>query len=169
MGSYLIMAITKEKKEAIIAKLKDGLSSAQSAVFVKFHGLSVGDTTAMRKELRDNDVVYTVAKKTLIGRALDEAALKGDKPELEGEVALAYGDDLLAPAREVYAFQKKHKDSVTILGGVFEGTYKSKEEMTDIAAIPAPEVLRGQFVNIINSPIQSFVIALNQIAETKTS
>jgi large subunit ribosomal protein L10 len=163
----VFMAITKEKKEAIIAKLESGLSSAQSAVFVKFHGLSVGDTTAMRKDLRDNNVAYTVAKKSLIGRALESVKPKGDKPALEGEIALAYGDDLLAPAREVYAFQKKHKDGVTIVGGIFEGMYKSKEEMTEIAAIPAPEILRGQFVNVINSPIQGLVIALNQIAEAK--
>ena len=88
-------------------------------------------------------------------------------PDLPGEVAIAYGTDLLAPAREVYGFQKKFKDKVSILGGVFDGSYKNQPDMMSIATIPAPEVLRGMFVNVINSQIQGFVIALDQIAQKK--
>ncbi len=54
-----------------------------------------------------------------------------------------------------------------ILGGVFDGVYKSKEEMTEIASIPSLQTLRGMFVNVINSPIQGLAVSLNQIAEKK--
>jgi len=127
----------------------------------------VRDTSNLRKKLRDASVSYFVAKKTLTKRALSEEKIEGEIPELEGELAIAYGEDLIAPAREVYEFQKSHKDHVSILGGIFEKSYKNKEEMLEIASIPAPQVLRGMFVNVINSPIQGLAVALNAIAEKR--
>ncbi|GMQ95307.1 MAG: 50S ribosomal protein L10 [Patescibacteria group bacterium] len=161
------MAITKDKKREVIEGVQNAASSSDSLVFVNFHGLNVVDTTTLRKELRDKGISYMVAKKTLIKRALHDSKLEGDMPELDGELALAYGDDLLAPAREVFNFQKLHKDSVAILGGIFEGRYMDKAEMTSIATIPPAPVLYGQFVNLINSPIQRFAVVLNEIAKMR--
>lgn len=161
------MAITKEKKKEILEKVRTAVDGAQSVVFVNFNGLNVSDTTELRSVLRNEGVGYTVAKKTLIGRALDNKDIKGERPEFEGELAIAYGEDLLAPAREIHTFSKKHKDNIAILGGIFEGEYKSKDEMLAIATIPPLQTLRAQFVNVINSPIQGFVMAVNAIADKK--
>jgi large subunit ribosomal protein L10 len=120
----------------------------------------------MRSKFRGEGVGYFVAKKTLIKRAFD-GAFEGELPTLDGEVAVAYSSDLIAPAQNVREFEKKFADNISILGGVFEGVYKSKEEMTEIASIPPLQVLRGMFVNVINSPIQGLVIGLNAIAEKR--
>ncbi len=161
------MAITKEKKGEIVAKVKDIIDASKSVVFVNFHKLPVSESTVVRKELRSKDVQFTVAKKTLTKRALNDSKISGEMPQLDGELALVYSADLLAPAREIYEFQKKLDGKVSILGGVFDGVYKSKVEMEAIASIPSQKTLYAQFVNIINSPIQGFVLALNAIAEKK--
>jgi large subunit ribosomal protein L10 len=161
------MAINKSKKLEIVKKAEDILKGASSVVFVKFNAFKVNDSNAMRKQLRKEGVDYSVIKKTLMKRALLAKGIEGQEPLLEGEVAMAYGKDLLAPAREVYEFQKKFKDVMAIVGGVFDGVYKSKEEMLSIATIPSMKGLQGQFVNLINSPIQGFVMALSAIADKK--
>ncbi|HEY4516064.1 MAG TPA: 50S ribosomal protein L10 [Candidatus Paceibacterota bacterium] len=161
------MPINKEKKKEIVSDLKKAMGDAKSMVFVNFHGLSVADSSVMRKALRKEDVNFSVAKKTLIKIALDEVAPEGERPEFKGELALAWSDDLLAPARGVYEFQKKFDGKISILGGVFEKKYMSAIEMLGIASIPPLDALRGMFVNIVNSPIQRFAIALGQIAEKK--
>jgi len=160
------MAISKDKKQSILDELKNILSDSESVTFVNFHGLGVADTTAVRKGLRENEVGYRVAKKTLVKKALSEAGVGGDMPGFEGELALAYGKET-APAREIYNFVKKHEDSLGILGGIFEGKFLDKEEMTEIAQIPSMDVLRGMFVNLINSPIQRLAVVMGQIAEKK--
>lgn len=160
------MAITKAKKQDILAKLDSIKKDSKSIVFVGFKGIGVGDTTAMRAKLREEGVGYFVAKKTLIGRSFGDT-FAGEFPALEGEVAVAYSADAIAPAQNVLAFIKKHKDSLAILGGVFEGSYKDKAAMTEIASIPALPVLRGMFVNVINAPIQGLVLGLNAIAQKK--
>lgn len=161
------MPISKNKKQDIFKELTSIVSKAKSLVFVNFHGVSVTDATALRQSLRNNGVKYVVAKKTLVKKAVSDQKVTGEMPTLDGELGLAYGDDLLAPAREVYDFQKKLDNKIAILGGVFEGVFKNKEEMISIATIPPLQVLRGQFVNLINSPLQGLVIALNAIAEKK--
>jgi len=161
------MAITKEKKQEIVVKLKDAFANAQSFVFVNFHGLNVLGISEMRRSLSAAGVTYFVAKKSLIRRALSEAKLEGEVPDLPGELAIAWSNDLIAPAREVYGFQKKNPDSLKIVGGIFEGKLLGMVDMTEIAMIPPLPILHGKFVNIINSPIQRFVILLDQIAAQK--
>jgi large subunit ribosomal protein L10 len=161
------MAITKEKKKEIITGLEKAIAKSKSVVFVNFHKLLVKDASAIRRSLKSENVGYVVAKKSLFKRVLDGIKIKGETPNIKGELALAYGEDLIAPARSIYEFQKKLDGKVSILGGIFDGEFKSQAEMMGIASIPSLDVLRGMFVNIINSPIQRFAIALNQIAEKK--
>jgi large subunit ribosomal protein L10 len=75
--------------------------------------------------------------------------------------------DLIAPAREVFAFATTHKEQVAIVGGVFDGKFMSQTEMLAIATIPPVKVLYGQFVGMLAAPVRSFVIALDQIAQQK--
>lgn len=159
------MAITKQKKTQILQDLETIVDSADSMVFVRFTGLPVTETTAMRKGLREKGVGYRVAKKTLMKRVLAGKTFTGVLPELGGEIALVYGKDAIAPAREIYTFGKQYKERVAIVGGIFEKKYMNASEMTVIASIPSMFVLRGQFVNLINSPIQRIVTVLDRIAE----
>ncbi len=160
------MAITKEKKGEILKKLDGIKTDSDSIVFVNFNTLGGKDTTAMRAKLREEGVGMMVAKKTLIKKAF-EGTFEGEMPALAGEIALAYSTDAIAPAQNVKEFANQFTDSLAIAGGIFQGVYKNKEEMTEIASIPSLQVLRGMFVNVINSPIQGLAVALNQIAEKK--
>ena len=162
------MAITKAKKEDIVAKLDSIKNDSQSIVFVRFNGLTVAEISAMRDQMRENEVGYFVAKKTLMKRTFADH-FSGEMPELEGEIAVAYSADAIAPAQQIKEFAGKYKDKVAIVGGVFEGSYKNQAEMTEIASIPPLPVLRGMFVNVINSPIQGLAVALGQIADKKSA
>jgi len=161
--------ITKAQKKELIDSIAKALKSSKSVVFANFHHLIVSDDMAMRKALRKEGVGYMVVRKTLAKIALKEAGIEGTMPEFVGELAIVYGDDLTAPAREFFTFQKKYKDNVKIVGGIFEGKYMSVEEMTAVAMIPSQKTLYAQFVNLINSPIQRFAVVLDQIAKTKTA
>jgi large subunit ribosomal protein L10 len=162
------MAITKDKKKSILEKL-DGIKNSESIVFINFKGLPVAETTAMRQELSKSDVAYYVAKKTLVKKAFNEAGIEGNMPQLEGELAVVYGNDATGPAREIFAFQKKYDGKISILGGIFEHKFMDKIQMEEVAKIPSMHVLRGMFVNVINSPIQGFAMAIKAIADKKTA
>lgn len=151
--------------------MKERLAGAKSIVFVNFKALSVAESKTLRRKLSAEQVGYFVAKKTLAKRVLNDLKASGGMPELPGELSIAYGADLLAPARETYAFQKTARDkgSIAIMGGIFDGAYKTQEEMVEIARIPPLQVLRGQFVNLINSPIQRLAVVVEEIRKSKES
>lgn len=161
------MALSKDKKKGILDDLKTIIKDAGSLVFVNFHGLSMNETSGVRKALKGKGIGYMVAKKTLTRKALTDAKIAGDMPALDGELGIVYGKDLVEPARETYTFQKKLDKKLAILGGVFEGKFMNMSEMTVIAQIPSQKTLHAQFVNLINSPIQGFVMALSEIAKKK--
>lgn len=158
------MALTKAQKKEVLDKIND-ITGKEAVVFVNFSGLGGNDTVEMRKTLREAGVSYFVTKKTLVKKAFADSKIAGELPNLDGELALVYSDDAIAPAREIYSFQKKFADGINIMGGVFESRFMDKAEMEDIALIPSEQVLRGMFVNVINSPIQGFVMALKAIAD----
>ena len=163
------MAITKDKKKEILEKLEN-ISGSKSIIFANFHGLSGNDTVEMRKNLRDSEVSYFVARKTLVKRALENSKIEGTLPSLDGELAIVYSnDDVTAPAREIFKVQKSHEGAMQILGGVFENKYIDKSKAEEIALIPSHDVLKGMFVNVINSPIQGFVMAIKAIADKKSA
>jgi large subunit ribosomal protein L10 len=162
------MAISKDKKREIIAKLTDAFKEASSISFVTFSKLTVADSSKLRTQLSQDGVKFFVAKKTLIRKALETRGYKGDLPELPGEVAVAWtSDDVTAPSRGVYEFGKKLKGAIKLVGGVFENTFVDAPQMIAIATIPPMPVLRGMFVNVINSPIQGLVVALDKIRAQK--
>lgn len=163
------MPISKGKKKEIIEKVSTLLKDAKTVVFFNFKGFNVKNTIEMRRKLRESKVSYLVAKRTLAKRAFDEAKITGEMPKIVGETAMAFSADLTAPAREVYDFQKKFKDNLSIVGGIFDGKYVTKEEMMAIALIPSRQTLYAQFVNVINSPVQGLVMALDAVAKKKVS
>lgn len=161
------MAINKDKKKSILEKLEKVFKDAKSVAFVNFHGLTVLGATELRKTLKSNGVGYFVAKKTLIRKALEGKKVDGELPSLEGEIGIAWSDEVTAPAREVYSFAKKLGQGLSLVGGIFESKFLGKEGITTIAMIPGRKTLEAQFVNLINSPIQRFVISLDQISKKK--
>lgn len=164
--NHSIMAITRAKKEAIVEKLESIKNDSASLVFVGFRGLTVAESTAMRDALREAGVQYFVAKKTLIRRTLGDA-FTGEMPEFDGEIAVAYSEDLIAPAQHVKKFAETYKDRVDIQGGVFEGVFKDKAEMTEIASIPSLPTLYGMFANFLQQPAQGLALAIQAVAEAK--
>jgi large subunit ribosomal protein L10 len=165
---------TKQQKVELVKKLEDAFRNSVSTILVHFKGVNIGEETEMRRELKKQGVTYTVAKKTLIKRALRGLGHATDDVALDGEIAIAHGggEDATAAARLMHEYGKKFlndkkESKLSILGGLFEGKLVGRQLMQEIATIPSMQGLRGMFANIINSPRQRFAIAMSEVAKTK--
>jgi large subunit ribosomal protein L10 len=161
------MALKKAKKAELIDSYTNALKSAKSTVYVKFKGLPVGQTMQLRDSLFAEGVHYTVVKKTLWTRATQAVGITGEAPDVKEELAVVYGEDLLAPARLSYEFAKTHKDSFGIVGGIFDGEFKDAQAMTAIATIPPREVLLSQLAFLLQSPMQRLAVGIKAVADKK--
>ncbi len=163
------MAVTRQKKEEVLKSLKEGFKKAKIVMFVNFHGLNVKAANELRKILRGLGVSYGVAKKTLIKKALEGFSFEGVLPNLEGEIAVAVSEnDSLETIKAVENFAKKNK-TLKFAGGIFENKYIEGKTVVMLANIPPREILLGQLVNIINSPVRGLVVTLNGVTRKLVS
>jgi large subunit ribosomal protein L10 len=161
------MAVSRQVKQNVLAMLDKGLTNAQSVVFVSFDKLTVAESNSLRRTLESQGISYKVVKKTLLRKALETVSVAGTLPPLDGNLAIAWSEtDAAAAPREVYTFaQDGHKDQIKLIGGIFEGSYRDAQGINEIATIPSMQVLRGMFVNLINSPRQRFAVVLSEYAK----
>ncbi len=156
------MAITREKKETLVAALVNKLQTAKSVVFTDYRGLTVEEIDEVRNQLREQGIEFKVIKNTLFKIAAKEAGIELSDDIIGGHpVAVAFaGDDEVAPAKVVYAYTKKN-DKFGIVGGILEGKEISDIMVKSLASLPGREELYAKLVGSIASPLSGMVNVLS--------
>lgn len=150
------MAVSRQQKEQILAKLVENFKNAQSIGFASTTTLTVAEFEAMRNDLRSVNANYLIAKKTLIKKALKEALdIDVELADLPGQIgAVCSFDDAVAGLGKVNDVVKKTKgEKVDWAVSVFEGELKDNEATKAIAGMPSRETLLGRLVGSMQSPI----------------
>lgn len=154
-----------EQKQKQVAELAEKISASVAGVVVDYKGITVADDTALRKELRENNVEYFVVKNTILGRAVDGTALDGMKSVLEGTTALAISkDDHTAAARILGKFAEAH-ENFTIKSGFLDGELIDTAKIDALAKLPSREVLLATVCNAFQAPIAAFARAVQAIVD----
>lgn len=142
------------------------MQKAKSFVFADYQGLTVAMADELRKKMRESNVDYMVAKKTLISKAVQEAGYEVDTKSLPGMLSVAFGmEDEIAPARALGEMAKT--TPVKLVAGVFEGEFADQAKVTALSLLPSKKELLGQVVGTIYAPVSAFVRVLNAIRAAK--
>ena len=156
------------KKQAVVAELKEQMTSAKGAVFTSYRGLTVAQDTELRRELRAAGVTYRVVKNTMTRIAAKEAGLEGIDEHLEGTTALAFSaEDAVAPAKVICDYIKKNKledaGILTVKVGLVEGKVIDAFEVKALASLPSREELIAKLLGSMNAPISNTVNVLQGV------
>jgi large subunit ribosomal protein L10 len=153
-----------EEKQKLVADLAESLKNAQSGVLVNYCGITVEKDTALRAELRKNNVTYKVIKNTYIKQAAKMAGMDGFDSVLEGMTALAVSDDPIAPAKVLSKFADNN-EGFEVKAGFIDGRVIDVNEIKELAAIPGREGLIAKFLGSIQSPLYNFAYAIQAIID----
>ena len=154
-----------EAKKAEVAAIAERLQGACAGVLVDYKGINVADDTALRKELREAGVEYTVTKNSMIELAIKGTDLEGLSDCLAGPTALATStDDYVAAARILAKFANTHKD-FNIKSGFLDNEVISLDKIDSLAKLPSREVLLATVCNAFNAPIAAFARAVQAIVD----
>jgi large subunit ribosomal protein L10 len=155
--------MNREQKAAAIAEIVAQIKESDAVFAVDFRGISVPQAADVRTRLRDADASFRVVKNTLTERAADEAGAEMLKPLLEGPTALTFvrGDAALA-AKAIATFHRETQ-LLTFKGGMLDGDSLDAEQILAISRLPAREVLYGQLVGMVASPITGLARGLNAL------
>lgn len=158
------MAISKQKKNELVADLTELLTNAKTTVYAKYQGLTVAELQDLRKAARENGVKIKVVKNRLVRVAMGQIAVykDTDMTGLTGQLLYAVSDnDEVAPAKVLAEFAKTH-NALALVGGFNDlGNALSEDDVKALAAMPSKNELIAQVVAQLLSPVTDSVSALS--------
>ena len=157
--------MNRDQKAAVIDEVSAQIKESGAVFAVDYRGITVAQVADLRTRLSDAGARFRVVKNTLTEIAADRAGAEPLKDVLEGPTAFTFvrvdGDVALA-AKALAQFKREH-NVLDFKGGVMDGEALSVDQLMALSVLPAREVLHGQLVGIIASPITGFVRTLNAL------
>ena len=154
------MAISKQKKDELVAQYMDLIAQSDALILTEYKGMAVKDMQSLRTKIREADGAFYVTKNTLLKLALEESGATVPEDLLTGQVAtgFALGEaPSLAKALVDYADKA---ENLTIRGGVMEMTVLSQEQVESLAKLPSLEELHAQIIGLISAPARNLVTTI---------
>jgi len=145
--------MTKEDKAALVDEIADRLGDAEAIFAVDYRGITVPQAAELRAKLAEAEASFRVVKNRLAKRATERAGTTELDPLFEGPTALAFvKGDAVTAAKAISTFGRQH-DILAYKGGLMDGAPLEPDQFTAIARLPGLDVLRGQLVGVVSSPL----------------
>ncbi len=145
--------MTKQDKAALVDEIADRLGDAEAIFAVDYRGISVPQAAELRSRLAEADTTFRVVKNRLAKRATERVGTAELDQLFEGPTALAFvKGDAVAAAKAIATFGRQH-DILEYKGGLMDGAPLGPEQFGAIARLPGLDVLRGQLVGVVASPL----------------
>jgi len=158
------VAITRDKKQALVAEMSEALQGAKAVAFARYAGVSVAEMQELRKQARENSVSIRVVKNRLVRVSMSgNDIFKGtDTSSLEGQLLYAFSsEDEVAPSKVLHDFAKTHP-ALELAGGFSgEGLAQSAADVTALAGLPSKSQLIAEVVAQLLSPVHDTTNALS--------
>ena len=169
-----------EAKQATVAELKDDLSKARTTIVADYRGLTVSDISAVRRNLRGQDITYRVVKNRLAKIAAQEAGTMELNELLVGPSALAMGSGDESLIAKTFLDAIRPFRSVVVRGAVLNGKRVDGDAVTRLSTLPSRDMLLGQLAggiasplanmaSLLAAPLRNLGYALQQVADQKAA
>ena len=152
--------MNKEQKAAVIDRVAEQIQQATSIFAIDYRGISVKQAAELREALGDAETRFQIVKNRLTARAADKAGTEDLKELLEGPTAFAFVHGDAALAAKALATFRRQNGVLEFKGGTMDGETLTVEQIESIARLPAKDVLHGQFVGVLASPLTTLVRGL---------
>jgi large subunit ribosomal protein L10 len=172
--------MNRDQKAVAIAEIAENIDQSEAIFAVDYRGITVAQVAELRTKLRDADATFKVVKNSLTERAADQVGAEALKDFLAGPTALTFVRGDAATAAKTLADYAKVTQLLPFKGGLMEGNALDVEQIRSLSRLPSREVLYGQLVGVVASPISGLVrslgaligglaVALGQVHEKKAS
>lgn len=158
------MAISRDKKNTLVAELVELLSSAKTTAFATYQGLTVADIQQLRAAAREAGVTIKVVKNRLVRVALagTDTYKDVDTSSLNGQLLYAISsDDEVVPAKVLNDFAKKNPTLVIAGGLSAEAGLMTADDVKALASLPSKDQLIGEVIAQLLSPVNDVTNALS--------
>ena len=155
------MAITKEKKEQIVADYVDRLSQSQAIILTDYRGLTVANLSELRTKLREDSGVFQIIKNTLFKLALEQSGIPVPTEQMEGTVAVGYCLEEVPPVAKTLDDFARETKFLRIRGAILGTDLLDAKAVQNLADLPPREILLATLVGAVQGPMSGLVSTFN--------
>jgi large subunit ribosomal protein L10 len=155
--------MNRDEKSAVVDQIAEQFQEAEAIFAVDYRGISVAQAAELREKLRAADARFRVVKNSLSERAADQAGLEAIKPMLSGPTALTFVKGDAAAAAKALNDAARDFNLLEFKGGLLGDSLLSADDVRSIARLPSRQILYGQLVGVIASPITGLARGLNAL------
>jgi len=155
--------MNREQKAAVIEEVATQIKDSEAVFAVDYRGISVPQAAELRERLLEADATLRVVKNTLTERAADQVGAESLKELLDGPTAFTFVKGDAALAAKVIATFRRENQVLEFKGGTMDGATLSIDQIESISRLPTRDVMHGQLVGMMASPITGLVRGLNQL------
>ena len=148
--------MNKDTKKNYIEEMKKVFSSNEAVMITHYQGLNVIQLDQLRKELRENGILFKITKNRITKLAVKDSPCKDLEKFFTGPTAAALSSDPFLSARILSNFAKNN-DKLKIIAGFMDGKVIDQAEVAIIASLPTLKEARGQIVGILNASAQKLI------------
>jgi large subunit ribosomal protein L10 len=150
-----------EKKQKIVESLRETFSRCSVSILTDYRGLTTAELNDLRRKLREANIEYRVVKNSLAQFAVRSAGMEELADSFAGPVAVAFGyGEITQPAKVLADYIRANKSVLAIKGGFLEDKVLGPKDVESLANLPSREVLIGQVLAGMQSPVYGLVNVL---------
>ena len=155
--------MNRDQKAVAIAEIAAQIDESEAIFAVDYRGITVAQVAELRAKLRESDATFKVVKNSLTERAADQVGADTLKEFLSGPTALTFDRGDVATAAKAVADYGRATQLLPFKGGLMEGSTLDVEQIRSLSRLPSREVLYGQLVGVVASPVSGLVRTLNAL------
>ena len=152
-------------KSETVKEISEKAKKSQTIIVCEYRGLTVAQIQEVRRALRKENAEMNVYKNSLVERAVDELGYNDLNAILSGPNAIVFSEDVIAGAKVIAKYAKRHKDVLVVKGGIVEGKFVDAKGIIEVSKLPGKEGLLSMFLSCLQAPIRSFACAVKAVAD----
>ena len=152
-------------KSETVKEISEKAKKSQTIIVCEYRGLTVAQIQEVRRDLHKEKAEMSVYKNSLVERAVDELGYNDLNNILSGPNAIVFSEDVIAGAKVIAKYAKRHKDVLVVKGGIVEGRFVDAKGIIEVSKLPGKEGLLSMFLSCLQAPIRSFACAVKAVAD----
>jgi large subunit ribosomal protein L10 len=155
---------TRKHKEQIVKEIREKFQKASLVILTDFHGMTVAESTTLRRKLREVGAEYKVVKNTLMKYAYPGTPVEQIKDAFVGPTGIVFAtEDIVATAKVLKEFFEDEGFNLKFKAAVVEGKPADYEMIKQLASLPSREELLSQLVFTLKYPINAIAWSLDNL------
>jgi len=151
------LAVSKERKEEVLATYADWMKKSQAVILVEYTGVSMKALDGIRAKIRESGGEFHVVKNTLARRVFADQGMPIPAEYLVKSTAVSFAFSDPASTAKALTEATKGNEFVKVKGGFMGGQALSAAQVKALADMPPLPVVRAQLLGVLQAPAGKLV------------